>query len=303
MPLEYDAALQTFLEIADGVDQEEVDKVLSLTDNMPLAINLLAHLVDSEGCSNFLSRWEEEKTILISVGHDKRSNLDLSISLSLLSPRIKAVPGARELLSLLSILPDGLSDTELVQSRLPIPNILNCTTALIRTALAYKDQQKRIKTLVPIREYIHRIHPPGDHLIHPLLQYFHELLEFYTESGKTQAISKIFAQILLNSANIQNVIQNGLHPGHPDLINSIYCTCDLTSFSRVIGRGMIPIFRQIPELIPHAHNPRLEVYFISVLFLSCLYFHISNPQALISEALEHFNSFDDVNLKCMVANQ
>ncbi|KAJ7337656.1 P-loop containing nucleoside triphosphate hydrolase protein [Mycena albidolilacea] len=150
-PLEHDAALQTFLDITDyGVDQGEVDKVLSLTDNMPLAINLLAHLVDSEGCSNVLSHWEREKTTLISDGYDRRSNLDLSISLSLSSLRLKMVPGAQELLSLLSVLPDGLSDVELMQSGLLIANILSCKAALVCTALAYSDNQKRIKALMPI---------------------------------------------------------------------------------------------------------------------------------------------------------
>ncbi|KAJ7883798.1 P-loop containing nucleoside triphosphate hydrolase protein [Mycena leptocephala] len=126
-PIDEEAARRIFIDIAD--DQhipEEVNKVLSLTDRMPLAINLLAHLVDSEGCSNVLSRWEEEKTSLISDGYDKKSNLDLSISLSLSSPRIKSIPQSQELLSLLSILPNGLSDAELAQSGLPIDNILGC---------------------------------------------------------------------------------------------------------------------------------------------------------------------------------
>jgi hypothetical protein len=123
-PLDQEAAHNTFIDIADnGHSSEDVDKVLSLTDNMPLAISLLAHLVDSEGCSNVLSCWEKERTSMISEGSDKRSNLDLSISLSLSSPRIKSQPHSRELLSLLSMLPDGLSDVELVQSGLPIDDI------------------------------------------------------------------------------------------------------------------------------------------------------------------------------------
>ncbi|KAJ7909661.1 hypothetical protein B0H13DRAFT_1509632, partial [Mycena leptocephala] len=114
LPLEQDAARQTFIEIADNThNSAEIDKVLLLTDNMPLAINLLAHLVASVGCSSVLSRWAEEKTSLISEGYDKRSNLDLSISLSLSSPRIKSVPHAQDLLSLLSMLPEGLSDSDL----------------------------------------------------------------------------------------------------------------------------------------------------------------------------------------------
>ncbi|KAJ7915966.1 P-loop containing nucleoside triphosphate hydrolase protein [Mycena leptocephala] len=164
-PLEHDAARQAFIDIADSThDPEQVDKVLSLTDNLPLAISLIAHLVDSEGCSHVFSCWEEEKTSLISDGYNNRtSNLDFSISLSLASPRLN--PHSKDLLSLLSMLPDGLSDVELVQSRLPLDNILGCKAALIRTSLAYSDEHKRLKALVPIREYMQKIHPPGDHLI------------------------------------------------------------------------------------------------------------------------------------------
>ncbi|KAJ7893746.1 P-loop containing nucleoside triphosphate hydrolase protein, partial [Mycena leptocephala] len=177
-PLEHDAARQTFIDIADNThNPEEVDKVLSLTDNMPLAINLMAHLVDSDGCSNVLSRWEEEKTSLISDGYDRRSNLDLSISLPLSSPRLKSFPPSKDLLSLMSMLPDGLSDAELVQAKLPIDNILGCKAALIQTTLAYSDEHKRLKALVPIREYMQKIRPPGYHLIRPLLNHFKELLE------------------------------------------------------------------------------------------------------------------------------
>jgi hypothetical protein len=116
-PLDQKAARLTFMDIVDDKhDLEEVDKILSLTDNMPLAINLLAHLVDSEGCSNVLLRWEKENTLMISEGFDKRSNLNLSISLSLSSPRIKSLPQSQELLNLLGMLPDGPSDVDLVQT-------------------------------------------------------------------------------------------------------------------------------------------------------------------------------------------
>jgi hypothetical protein len=169
-PLDPDAAQKTFIYIADGTHEPtEVKKVLALTDNMPLAIDLLANLADMEGCSTVLSHWEEEKTSLISYGYDKRSNLDLSIALSLSSPRLNVLPQAKDLLSL-SILPDGLSDADLIQSKLLLNNILGCKATLIGTSLAYRDQQKRLKVLVPIREYMHKSRPPGNHLIQPLLK-------------------------------------------------------------------------------------------------------------------------------------
>ncbi|KAJ6473472.1 P-loop containing nucleoside triphosphate hydrolase protein, partial [Mycena vulgaris] len=177
-PLRQDAARQTFMDIADDChDIDDIDKVLLLTDNMPLAIDLMAHLVESEGCPNVLARWEQEKTSVISDGYDKRSNLDLSISMSLSSPRITSVPHCQELLSLLSMLPDGLSDLELVQSKLPIKDILRCKAALLSTSLAYGDDHRRFKTLVPIREYMARSYPPMDYLVQALLNYFHQLLE------------------------------------------------------------------------------------------------------------------------------
>ncbi|KAJ7888455.1 hypothetical protein B0H13DRAFT_2533394 [Mycena leptocephala] len=252
-PLEQDAARQTFIDIADNThDPKEVEKILSLTDNMPLAINLMAHLVDSEGCSLVLSRWEQEKTSLISDGYDKTANLNLSISLSLSSPRLN--PHSKYLLSLLSMLPDGLSDVELVQSKLPIDNILGCKMTLICTSLAYSDEHKRLKALVPIREYMQKIQPPGDYLIQPLLKHFQELLEFFTEYQGNESSSSTVARVLSNYSNIQNVLQNGLQQGHQDLVNS------------------------------------------------WTFHSISNPDPLLSNALEHFKEFDDSDLKCRFLN-
>ncbi|KAJ7328091.1 hypothetical protein DFH08DRAFT_816254 [Mycena albidolilacea] len=152
-PVDEVAAHLIFMDISDsGHDLGEVNKILALTDNMPLAISLLAHLADSEGCSNVLSRWQKEKTSVISDGFDKRSNLDLSISLSLSSPRIHSLPQSQELLSLLSMLPDGLLDMDLIRSKLPLADILRCKTALKATALAYSDENNRLKVLMPVRE-------------------------------------------------------------------------------------------------------------------------------------------------------
>ncbi|KAJ7812594.1 hypothetical protein B0H13DRAFT_1926066 [Mycena leptocephala] len=241
-PLEQDAARQTFIDIADNThNPEEVDKVLSLTDNMPLAINLLAHLVDSE---------------------------------------------------------DGLSDAELMQAKLPIDNILGCKAALIRTTLAYSDEHKRLKALVPIREYMQKIKPPGNHLVRPLLNHFKELLELFVEYCGTESSSATVARISSNYSNIQNILWNGAQQGHPDLVNTIYCACDLNSFSILIGQGLIPFTGQIHNILPQPHDHRLEAYHILSLFNSFGHSSISVTETLVFEALEHFKHFDDPDLKC-----
>jgi hypothetical protein len=118
-PLSNAAALQTFIDVADDVqDDSGVHQLLDLTGNLPLAVSLIASVAGSEGCDMALSRWQTENTQMLSEGYDQRSNLDISIMLSFTSSRM--TPEAQELLSILSMLPDGLSDADLVQANLPI---------------------------------------------------------------------------------------------------------------------------------------------------------------------------------------
>ncbi|KAJ7761751.1 P-loop containing nucleoside triphosphate hydrolase protein, partial [Mycena metata] len=255
-PLAQHAARKMFIDIADdGHSIEEIDQVLHLTGNMPLAISLLAHLVDMESCTEILSRWETEKTSLISDGHDKRSNLELSISLSLSSPRITSILHSQDLLAVLSMLPDGLSDVELKQSKFPIEDIPACKTALLRTALAYTDDHGRLKVLVPVGEFMRRCSPPTDQMITPLLTHFHELLELYmTAFGKESGALPI-ARITSNSTNIQNVLRCGLQLEHPNMAESIYCACNFNSFMRHIGHATV-LMKDINHLLPLLHDHR-----------------------------------------------
>jgi hypothetical protein len=269
---------------------------------LPLAINLLAHLVDSDSCSNVLSRWQEEKTSVISQGYDRRSNLDLSISLSLSSPRLAYSPHSLDLLSLLAILPDGLSDTELIQSKLLTGNILGCKISLLATSLAHTNENHRLKLLVPVREYIYKIKPPSDQIIQPLLKYFQDLLELYHKYSTSLSRSQTISRISLNYSNIKSVLQTVLQKGHPDLVKSIYCACNLNNFSGATGQGKIILMSQISSLIP-PYDHRLEVYFITELFRSWTYYPISDPDTLVAKALQHFVHFDDTDMKCMVSFQ
>ncbi|KAJ7181406.1 hypothetical protein C8R43DRAFT_1116782 [Mycena crocata] len=298
-----DAARQTFFDIADGDhDSDEVDKILLLTDNMPLAISLIAHAVDSESCSDVLSRWEEEKTSLISEGHDQRSNLDFSISLSLTSPRLTSVLNAQDLLSLLSILPDGLGDSELLQIQFPIENILACKTTLLRTSLAYSDEHNRLKSLMPIREYMQKFSPPASSLVEPLLMHFLELLELYHTYSGTVSSSGLVPRVVGNFSNIQNILRMGLRKDNPDLVNTIYCTCYLDLFSIHTGRGAIPFFNLVPDLLPRPQNYRLEVFFLTQQLYPWRYHQINNPEVLIEQALTYLPHFSDSDVQCKFHN-
>ncbi|KAJ7869969.1 P-loop containing nucleoside triphosphate hydrolase protein, partial [Mycena leptocephala] len=173
-PLSAAPALQTFIDIAgDSHDMAIVQQLIDLTGNLPLAVSLIANVASYEGCDVALSRWKTESTRLLSDGYDKTSSLEISIMLSLSSARMTSE--AQKLLSLLSMLPDGLSDAELVQSKLPISSILRCKATLIRTSLAYADHEQRLKVLVPIREYVDNVYPSSPELRFALRTYFHKL--------------------------------------------------------------------------------------------------------------------------------
>jgi hypothetical protein len=216
-PLSDDAARQTFIDITDGsADDEDMKQILLFTDNMPLAVEFISHLVYYEGYSNVLARWDTEKTSLLSTGNDRKSNLDASIHSS---PRITS--GAKELLSLLSILPDGLSDVEILQSNLPIQAIRSCKATLIPTSLAYIDNKKRLRSLVPIREHIQRFCPPSQFLLDRLRKHFHSILDLYKKYNGAK-LSSVVGQITFNLGNLHQVLYQGLQVNNPDVANSIH---------------------------------------------------------------------------------
>ena len=180
-PISTAASRQTFIDIAEEPTtggETALEELIELTGNLPLAVALMANVASFEGYIGALSRWNTESTALLSDGYDKRSSLEKSISISLTSPRIKSNPQALELLSLLSLLPDGISGDELVSSKVPLANISNCRSSLLQTSLAFLSH-RRLKALAPIRDYIRHAYPASVASTQPLLNHFQALLRVW----------------------------------------------------------------------------------------------------------------------------
>jgi hypothetical protein len=160
------------------------------------------------------------------------------------------------------------------------------------------DEHKRLKELVPIREYIQKILPPRDEIIGPLFKHFQELLEFATTFVGESSASQAIARVSSNYSNIQNFLRNRLQHGYPDLRNSIYCICHLNSCSQIVGHAKLPLMDQIRDFLPRPCDHQFEAYFITELFNSRKFLVIPNPELLKTEALEHFEHFEDQDLKC-----
>ncbi|KAJ7462859.1 hypothetical protein FB451DRAFT_1494894 [Mycena latifolia] len=301
-PLSDVAARDTLFAIAEDVhDRKDVDEVLSLTDNMPLAVDLIAHAVDFEGsCSAVLARWKSEKTSLLSTGNDRKSDLDISITISLSSSRMST--SARDLLSLLSILPDGLSDVELVQSKVSIHDILACKATLLATSLAYMDDKRRLKSLVPIREHMQCFYPPSPLLIHPLQKYFHQLLDLYHQYPKTQQGAGRITQLALNIRNICELLLRGLNQDNPNLAETIDCTLAMKLFTGNMASGyyhLIPLLMdQIEAVLPGNCDEKVKAQLMIWKFQSRSSTLSTDADLLITQAISHFHQFNDPALEC-----
>ncbi|KAJ7055185.1 hypothetical protein C8F01DRAFT_462690 [Mycena amicta] len=306
-PVDLGAAQQIFLDIADTAgdsDSAEIRKILSLTDNMPLTIHLMAHVVDSEGPAAAISRWELERTSMPSDGQTKRTNLDLSISLSLSSPRLTATPSARDLLSLLSLLPMGLEDSELIEITSAIPHILACKESLLRTSLAYMDNQ-RLKSLVPIREYMRKHHPPRAETVNPVFTVYKNLFGFMAEGDWTLNSKPIVNRLRASFMNVQNILafKLALPEDDPDdRAATLYCGLSVNKFNRLSGQGVMPLFAQMAMQLPRPVNHTLEVRFIAERLIEHTYSRIVNPLPLIEEAEGHLPFIHDIDTKCGLFN-
>ncbi|KAJ7812455.1 hypothetical protein B0H14DRAFT_1454581 [Mycena olivaceomarginata] len=308
MPLDRIAARQTFAEIADEIhDELKVDQLLDITDNIPLTVQLIASISASEGCESTLKRWNLERTALLSQGYDKQSNLDISIEISLSSPRMVTSPHAVELLSLMSLLSDDISDLDLNQSNIAISDIRSCKATLIRASLAYVDHAGRLKVLSPIREYVRLARPPSLLLVRPLRRYFIDLLKIYmTWMDGSSVVVDLIPRLVLNLGNLHNILLQGLDSDHTDLRESILGVTMLSSLNVTMNRGLTPLMLRLPEILSGMDDHEIQGRFITSAFEAKEFYTLPNPELAIGKAIEHFRFIQDhdeeVRLYCSIAS-
>ncbi|KAJ7238012.1 P-loop containing nucleoside triphosphate hydrolase protein, partial [Mycena rebaudengoi] len=289
-PLSNVAAQQTFIEVADeGHDDTSIKELLELTGNLPLAVSLIASVASSEGCAKALSRWKLESTRMLSDGYDQRSSLDISIMLSYTSSRM--TPGAQELLRILSMLPDGLTDADLVQAKLPIPDILACKATLIKTALAFVGQDQHLKILVPIREHILSIHPPQNTLKLKLREHFHQILDLWHQSRNLN-ITDILPQLSGNLGNFNTVLHDGLEAEGPDIVQNLRSILFLNNFYYRVHNTYSPLLHQLSGKMVHWKDNQIFGEYLIELLETSQHFPDLDFNRNITLGTQHFTSKD-----------
>ncbi|KAF7312683.1 NB-ARC domain-containing protein [Mycena indigotica] len=303
-PLSDVAARQTFLDIVDEQDEPGiVDDLLALTDNVPLAVNLVARVAAVEGSAKTLERFKVERTATLIDGNDKRSNIETSIRISLSSPRIKSSPHAQELLSLVSLLPDGVFDVDLLQSRLPIPDVLSHKIILIRTSLAYADPSGRLRVLAPIREYIQVAHPPMPLTLRRLRLHFHILSELWDAFiHRRSLMTDLYLRLSLNMGNMHQLLIRGLDDDPVDLKITAQTILRLNYFSRLMSRGISPLFSRIPAILPSLDDDFIALQYHIAVLLSWQFIKIADPDNLIETAISLLPRLERPRLEAALYN-
>ncbi|KIJ42450.1 hypothetical protein M422DRAFT_105886, partial [Sphaerobolus stellatus SS14] len=141
--LKIESSLKTFENIVGIQPDENVQRLLKEVEGVPFAITLISNLIrdEAESPEALWSRWQKEKTKVLETGQDRKSSLTISINLSFNSPRM--TEDARELLYLLSFLPDGFSNRNQMLEDIQryILQFRQALTVLKSVALVEIDQQ------------------------------------------------------------------------------------------------------------------------------------------------------------------
>ncbi|EIN03710.1 hypothetical protein PUNSTDRAFT_139244 [Punctularia strigosozonata HHB-11173 SS5] len=207
-PLSPDDAMKLFCSVNREITENEkpdLDLLLDKCGGLPLAIKLLASVKGDLPCSSLLHRWERQSTDMLKAEHDSPTRLtsvDVSISLSLDSKRMKGVPEAIALLGVICSLPDGVQGgiDQLIKMNLGLKDVDTALATILAASLAFRASDGSVKVLSPIRQYMLKHHPPSALLYGQLLQHYIRLADEYgdldpNDMGFTEACAVLLPEV------------------------------------------------------------------------------------------------------------
>ena len=277
-------------------EETALEELIELTGHLPLAVALMATVASFEGYLGALSRWNTENISLLSEGHDKRFSLEKSINMSLTSPRIKSNPHALDLLGLLSLLPDGISEDDLVSSKVPLLKISKCRSSLLQTSLAFISD-RRLKALAPIRDYIRRAYPASAAFTQPLLNHFQALLRVWNSH---QDLSNVLVQISSHLGNITSLLSNAsISEGfaQPEIGRGILT---LISLSKTMLKDQSVLVQYLPGIIESSHDDHLKWAYICMCVATAGMCSPKDAEALATQGVQYFAQHNDYESQGML---
>ncbi len=245
LPLE--AARQTFVEIAEKhqVGSPELDGLLAAVDRVALAVELLAHQAEDEpSLASLRRRWEARRTEMLRVdgGDERRVNFGASLELSVQSLRS---PEAKQLLSLLGILPDGIAADDIPA----LVGDVDAAAALRRVGLLARRDESRIQVLAPVREHAAKRHPPEPEQLTRAAAFYLELARRGDQVGReggAEAVARLSPEL----NNLEVVIARELESTEPGpAIEAAVALSDLYRFTGLGGSKLLDQARKAAQSV------------------------------------------------------
>ena len=123
----------------------------------------------------------------------------------------------------------------------------------------YVDDKKRLKTLVPLREYVTHVFPPKIELIQPIQKAFSKLLNLYKETyGILASAQSVHNSITVNRGNLDVVLKLALKLDNPDLHGTIRGVLIWIQHDNMSGYATGPLMDNVAEVIP-AHDHEIQM--------------------------------------------
>jgi tetratricopeptide (TPR) repeat protein len=268
-PLDLDSARKAFLNVAGTKFRADprLDDLLRAVDRMPLAVELLAYVAESEAdLAPVWERWQAERSAMLRRGDGthRQMNLGLSLEISIQGPRMD--DDARRLLSLLGFLPDGIARED-VNALLPGRGLASASK-LRQVGLAF-DDGARLRVLVPVREHVGEKHPPSaadrDRAIDHFVALGESLGAKVGAEGGAEAVKRLGADL----ANLNAMILAGLDRTDPD--PAIAAAAGLANLTLFTGLGSSGPLERGVEVARSSNNPGGEArchYWLGVIAYS-----------------------------------
>ncbi|KAI0297838.1 hypothetical protein B0F90DRAFT_1819046 [Multifurca ochricompacta] len=255
------------------------EKLIMAVDYVPLAVALLAHLSQVTPPRLLWEEWNTRQTKLIKMGEMNRlSNMEYSIQLSINSHRMTSNPDAKDLLGILSMLPDGLHIKQLNRFKgiLVDMDMLSCIQALQQCSL---------------------INMVGDrYQPHPIIRQFCNNQGFTSSTHKTalegfyislplKQRSETYAEMVLEVNNMKGILSNILKSNyavHSRLFDAII---EFTEFCISIGDfSTLLINQSVQCLLKNNVDVPLLIQFLEVWGRLC--YHADDMETAKQKFLE-----------------
>jgi hypothetical protein len=233
-PLATPEARKVFLAVAGQAFQHDphLDLLVGAQDGLPLTTTLLAYQTEGEpSLQGLWRRWTERRVALLRRGTGRSEvSAEASFDLSITSRRM--TDQARQLLSLLGVLPDGIAHDDLDALQ---PETGGEGAATLRKVGLAFDEGPRLRLLQPIRDHVQTAHPPPpDDLARAVAHYCglaSTLGRRVGRSGGAEASNRLLAE----RGNLEAMLAQGLDEENPRA--AITAAIGLSEFMRYSGVG------------------------------------------------------------------